>query len=315
MRLIQIATGILTVGLILAIGCGAPAPGDPGSEPVDTEPAPPEPEPEPEPEPDTGGWRVSRSTNPLDDSTTVVAVLNATEGVGGIGFEAISLIARCQSDTTDVYINWHDFLGDDELGNPRSSRKRVTYRFPPADAETEMWGVSTDNDSTFVAGAIPFLRTMVESDRLVAQTTPYNESPSTAIFDLTGVGDALAPLAETCEWTLDPEQARLEREQREQARRAEERRREQERQAERERIMAGLVNTPITSGLGAIARSGSGSLASLTKDDLRIQLQFPAVSTAQLSQARRSGSYRIICSRGQWYDDGGIGLAECSLSE
>ena len=32
----------------------------------------------------TGGWRVSRSTNPLDDSITVAAVLNATEGVGGI---------------------------------------------------------------------------------------------------------------------------------------------------------------------------------------------------------------------------------------
>ena len=309
-----IVTGIIAVGLIFAVGCAAPAPEDRSAETIETEPAAPE--PEPEPEPDTGGWRVSRSTNPLDDSTTVVAVLDATEGVGGIIPEPISLIARCQSNTTEVYINWHDFLGDDELGTPRSSRKRVTYRFPPADAETEMWSVSTDNDSTFVASAIPFLRTMVDSDRLVAQTTPYNEAPSTAIFALTGVADALAPVAETCEWTLDPEQARLEREQREQARRAEERRREQERRAERERILAGLLNTPITSGLGSIiARSGSGALASLIRGDLRIQLVFPAVSAAQLSEARRAGSYAIICSQGEWYDDGGIGLGDCRLSE
>ena len=29
-------------------------------------------------------WRVSRSTNPLDDSTTVVARLDAVQGTGGL---------------------------------------------------------------------------------------------------------------------------------------------------------------------------------------------------------------------------------------
>ena len=99
-----IVTGIIAVGLIFAVGCGASAPEDRSTETIETEPAAPEPEPEPEPQPETGGWRVSRSTNPLDDSTTVVAVLNAAEGVGGIIPEPISLIARCQSNTTEVYI-------------------------------------------------------------------------------------------------------------------------------------------------------------------------------------------------------------------
>ena len=273
----------------------------------------PAPAPAPEPEPDTGGWRVSRSTNPLDDSTTVVAVLNATEGTGGIVSEPISLIARCQSNTTEVYINWHDFLGDDELGNPRSSRKRVTYRFPPADAETEMWAVSTDNDSTFVARAIPFLRRMVESERLVAQITPYNESPSTGIFDLTGARSALEPLAETCTWILDPDEARREREERDEAQRAEEEQQAQALRAERQQVIANMLGTPITSGLGGTGRDVNGSTYADLPSPVGTAYFVSGVTPAQLSRARGTTGYTIVCPQGEWEGDQ-ITLRDCTLS-
>ena len=154
-----------------------------------------------EPPTDRGAWRTSRTTNPIDDSATVVATLSASQGVGGFGDDPIRLVARCQSNKTEVYFNWHDFLGDD-TNDVYSDKKRVTYRFPPADATTELWGISTDNDSTFVARAIPFLRTLVESDQLVIRTTPYGESPTTATFDLTGARGAIEPIAETCSWAL-----------------------------------------------------------------------------------------------------------------
>ena len=310
-----IATSIVAVavGLIFAAGCGAPAPADPPSETVETEPAAPEPKPEPELA--TGGWRVSRSANPLDDSTTVVAVLNATEGVGGIASEPISLIARCQSNTTEVYINWHNFLGDDELDNPRSSRKRVTYRFPPADAETEMWGVSTDNDSTFVARAIPFLRTMVESERLVAQTTPYNESPSTAIFDLTGARSALEALGETCNWIRDPEEARREREQRDQARRAEQERQEQARSAERERILINVIGVPFpSSGLFSIGTSGGEVYARLgLPENVDIAYFAPSITIRRLLSAKEEGG-TVVCPRGAW-EGGELVLRGCDFAQ
>ena len=55
-------------------------------------------------------WRVSRSTNPLDDSTTVVAILDAEQGTGGLfRNEPVRLIARCQSNRTEAYVVWHDF--------------------------------------------------------------------------------------------------------------------------------------------------------------------------------------------------------------
>ena len=173
--------------LAVAAGCGgdgSPLPPAPETdEPEDvvaepataeeTEPASPEDAPAASPPIEDGSWTTNITTNPLDDSRTMVALLDAVEGVGGmIEPKPITLVARCQSNETDVFIGWHDFLGDDELNDVYSDRKRVTYRFPPAAAQTEMWNVSTDNAMTFVGSPIPFLRTLVESERLVVQTTP-----------------------------------------------------------------------------------------------------------------------------------------------
>ena len=214
MRRILIAVLLLAV----AAGCGgdeSPLPpasetderDDVASEPAtaeENEPASPEDAPAASPPIEDGSWTTDITTNPLDDSRTVVALLDAVEGVGGmIDPKPITLVARCQSNETDVFIGWHDFLGDDELNDVYSDRKRVTYRFPPADAQTEMWNVSTDNESTFVDSPIPFLRALVESERLVVQTTPYGESPSTAIFTLAGAEAAISSIAEECGWILD----------------------------------------------------------------------------------------------------------------
>ncbi|EKK98854.1 hypothetical protein VCHC41B1_3364 [Vibrio cholerae HC-41B1] len=41
---------------------------------------------------------------------------------------------------------------------------------------------------------------MEKADKLVAQITPYNENPLTAIFDTAGLSNALLPLRKTCNW-------------------------------------------------------------------------------------------------------------------
>lgn len=165
--------------------------------PAVQEPPPPPPEPEPPPGPDLGDWLVSTDSNPLDDSRIIVASLDAVEGTGGFSDDPVRLYARCRSNRTEVYIVWHDYLGDDG-----DSTKRVTYRFPPASARAESWGISTDGDSTFVRRPIPFLRQLVQAERLVLQTTPYLEPPTTAVFALTGSEEVLAPLAQLCNWSL-----------------------------------------------------------------------------------------------------------------
>lgn len=170
---------------------------EPAPEPV---PAPtPEPEPEPVPEPPKrGDWRVEVSTNPIDDTKTVMAALLASQGEARFG-DTVMFVARCQSNRTEAYIVWHDYLGDDapRLGN----WKNVTVRIGDGPAREQRWNISTDKEATFAPSwAGDLLKQMMQADRFVAQTTPYNEAPVTAIFDTTGMETALAPLMETCGW-------------------------------------------------------------------------------------------------------------------
>ena len=135
-----------------------------------------------------------------------------------------------------------------------------------------------------------------------------------AVFDLDGALDALMPIAETCEWTLDPEQVRQEqaaRDRTEQARRraAEERRRAEQAQlrAEQERILAGIINRPITSGLRGPIGAGTAGLPAPVS-----QARFPGVTAGELSRARSVGGYTIVCPRGEW-SSGDLTLLDCTL--
>jgi type VI secretion system protein VasI len=138
-----------------------------------------------------GKWQVSDRTNPIDDSRTITLVLTADSGRSRFG-NPIALILRCQSNTTELYINWHSFLGREA---------NVLTRLGNEDAVTNRWSLSTDSQATFhPRGAIDFIKQMLQSTRLVAQVTPYSESPITAIFDTTGLENAITPLRETCGW-------------------------------------------------------------------------------------------------------------------
>lgn len=139
----------------------------------------------------TGKWDIRQSTNPLDDSKTVVLLLDS-QGAKSKWGKTVSLIARCQSNSTELYITWNDYLG---------SNAEVTTRVGAETAKTQRWTLSTDKQASFYPGSpIGFLKSMLGKDRLVAQVTPYNESPVTAVFPTSGLDNAIKPLRETCNW-------------------------------------------------------------------------------------------------------------------
>ncbi|ABC64923.1 hypothetical protein ELI_14155 [Erythrobacter litoralis HTCC2594] len=146
-------------------------------------------------------WSVSADTNPLDDSKTVVASLAADEGAARFN-GPVRLVARCQSNQTEAYAIWGEYLGDDS-GSVYSEFKNVLVRIGDKDAITQRWDISTDKEATFAPSAINFLRELADSKRLVLQTVPYNEAPMTAIFDTTGARQAFQELSETCGWKID----------------------------------------------------------------------------------------------------------------
>lgn len=138
----------------------------------------------------TGKWIVSEEVNPIDDSKTVTLVLEASSGKSNWN-DRVFFVARCQSNKTDVYINWNDYLGREAS---------VLTRIGSNKAVTSNWSLSTDSKATFHRKPIPFLRNMEKEDTLVAQITPYNESPVTAIFHTADLSNALTPLRKTCSW-------------------------------------------------------------------------------------------------------------------
>lgn len=135
-------------------------------------------------------WLVSVETNPIDDSTTVTLVLEADSGKSRYG-GGVFFIARCQSNKTSTFINWNNYLGREA---------RVLTRIGDNKARTFKWGMSTDSKATFHPNGISFLKQILQSNKLVAQITPYNESPVTAVFDTSGLENAIKPLRETCNW-------------------------------------------------------------------------------------------------------------------
>lgn len=151
--------------------------------------------------PVNGAWRISRSVNPLDDSATFVMSL-ASDTRARFG-DTVRFIARCKSNKTEAYVVWHDYLGDDSR-SVYSSWKSVTLRLGRSPAQTMKWDLSTDKKATFYpewAGNL--LREMYVHDQMVVQTTPYNESPVTAVFDIRGMETGLRELSDTCNWSLD----------------------------------------------------------------------------------------------------------------
>ena len=57
----------------------------------------------------TNNWQVQTSTNPVDDSKTVIAGLFSKSGQSKWGHK-IALVVRCKSNTTELYITWGDYL-------------------------------------------------------------------------------------------------------------------------------------------------------------------------------------------------------------
>lgn len=135
-------------------------------------------------------WDVSFSADPIDDSKTVVLSLTADSGKNKWG-SLVTVIARCKQNSTDFYINWNSYLGTDaDVLTRIGSNKAVTSR----------WSMSTNKKSTFHKKPISFLKEMQNSNKLVAQISPYNASPVTAIFDTSGLENAIVPLREACGW-------------------------------------------------------------------------------------------------------------------
>ena len=144
-----------------------------------------------------GLWEVSTDLSKIDDSTSVTALLTASQPIGAGYKQAIpTAVARCKEGDLDFYIVWGMFIG--------SSKHPVTMRLDSDDAGIENWSVSTDHKATFYSGNVNVLfEALTKAKKLVVRTTPYGESPVITSFDISGFSNVHPAILKACGlWAL-----------------------------------------------------------------------------------------------------------------
>jgi type VI secretion system protein VasI len=139
-----------------------------------------------------GLWEVSTGRSIIDDSTSVTALLTASQPVGtGYKKSSPTVVARCKEGDLDFYIVWGMFIG--------SSEHQVTMRLDADDARIDTWSVSTDHKATFYSGKVTVLfEALTKTKKLVVRTTPFGESPVMTSFDISGFANVRPAILKAC---------------------------------------------------------------------------------------------------------------------
>lgn len=138
-----------------------------------------------------GDWKLFKEVNPLDDTYTL-SLLREAEGYSEQWGDVPYLVLRCKSKQMDLYVVWHDPVRHD---------LEIVSRVGKDEAEVRRWSISTDGRASFYPNnPISFIKRLKNTDRFIVQATPMNKNPVTAIFDLSGLQDAVKPLQSGCHW-------------------------------------------------------------------------------------------------------------------
>lgn len=145
-------------------------------------------------------WNVTTMKSKIDDSTNVLANVDALEPVRGrFGGEAYpTLWLMCRENKTSLYMTFAGHHMSDH-----SSYGDVTFRLDNTPAFSRRTGESTDNKALGLwdgGTAVPFIKNMFGHDILLVRATPYGESALTIEFPITGVEKAVEQLRQACGW-------------------------------------------------------------------------------------------------------------------
>lgn len=137
-------------------------------------------------EPPNNTWQIRKSLDEIDDSKIIHALLDAEND------NDIYLMVRCKNNRTELMIYWDTFLWEDT--------QKVTTRVGKEKAITTSWSGSTGKRATFSERPIPLIKKMLKEDKFVARIKERNGTPITAIFNTSGMEEAVQEISETCNW-------------------------------------------------------------------------------------------------------------------
>ena len=152
-------------------------------------------EPAPAPAP-TDKWQENTGTSAMDDSPTVTYALTAEYDITGwLKTSRPALYVRCFEHKTAVLVHT-DMAANVEYGGGHT----VRIRLDDEPAFTEEWSESTNHEALFAPNPIALARRIARAKRMRFEFTPFNASRTTVEFDVTGFGNHIGEVANTCGW-------------------------------------------------------------------------------------------------------------------
>jgi Type VI secretion system VasI, EvfG, VC_A0118 len=151
-------------------------------------------------------WQVKEDRSPMDDSKTVMLILDSDDLVHGpLESRKPSLIVRCKEGKTDVYVmtGMPTKIEEDFDGGP-SENHTVRTRFDAGEpAIDHFWRESTDHKALFVLDGVDYARQLAAVGTFTFEFTPFDGSPQVARFDLRGLNTHLGQIASACKWSVN----------------------------------------------------------------------------------------------------------------
>ena len=146
-----------------------------------------------------GKWHVREERSKLDDSKSVFLSLAADEFKSCPFKQANHRITiRCLENTTSVIIGFGGCFMSDLQG-----RGRVTFRADKEKSFTRNLLESTSHETLGLwsgSKAIPFIKSILDNEKLYLRATPFKQSPVDATYHIAGLAEAIKPLRKACGW-------------------------------------------------------------------------------------------------------------------
>jgi len=150
-------------------------------------------------------WRLLESKSNMDGSPTVLLSLDADDKVQGwLESGTPTLVIRCKEGQTSAYV----IVGmpaQPELGSYGSYGVRL--RIDDGSPIQERWTESTDQKGLFSPSPKEFAKLVANAYSLMFEFTPFQSSPATAHFNVSGLNKLLDNVATPCGWSKAQETA------------------------------------------------------------------------------------------------------------
>lgn len=148
--------------------------------------------------PDGKQWNVQIEGSAIDDRKDVYlrVMSDKAEGTGYGNTSHAFFYVRCMKNSTNSFITFNSYTTDDQS---------VKYRVDDGPMQKVWMETMNGGDGIGIwsgARAIPFIKGLLDKEKLVVAYESYSNANLEFTFDISGLRNRIGPLAESCGWKL-----------------------------------------------------------------------------------------------------------------